>query len=108
MTEPKNNFDHLYEMVREASQLDTKGTLVERGLKLCEETGELAAEILKSVGYKYHRDTPEQIRKGILLESVDCMIMVLDILNKAGYAKEEIMEMAVSQLDKWKNQTERK
>lgn len=105
MTENENSFDLIYDLIRSASESDDKGTLVERGLKLSEEVGELAAEILKSVDYKYHKNTPDEIRTGILLESVDCMIMVFDILNKAGYSKSDIMTMTLSQLNKWKNQT---
>lgn len=102
----KIDFNLIYDLVRKHSEMESKGGLLERGLKLSEESGELSAEILKSVGFKYHKNTPDEIRQGILLESVDCLIMVFDILNCGGYSREEILEMAESQLAKWKKQIE--
>jgi hypothetical protein len=102
----KIDFDLIYDLVRKHSEMESRGGLLERGLKLSEESGELSAEILKSIGFKYHKNTPDEIRQGILLESIDCLIMVFDILNFGGYSKEEILKMAESQLAKWKKQIE--
>jgi hypothetical protein len=43
--------DYVYDLVTNASQYEEEG-LLERGLKLGEEYGELSAEILKLKGYK--------------------------------------------------------
>jgi hypothetical protein len=37
----------------------------------------------------------------ILLESVDCLIMSLDILSHQGFSRKEIVDMANIQIEKW-------
>lgn len=100
----QDTFDYVYNIIKKISDFDKKGTILERGLKLSEETGELSAEILKSTNYKYHNNTQEEIRNNILLESSDCLIIVFDILNKLGFTKSEIIQMIKSQLKKWEKQ----
>lgn len=97
-TEPL--IDYVYELVMNASKFETPG-LLERCLKLGEEYGELSAEILKLIEYKRTTESKEDIRKNILLESTDCLIMVFDIMSQMGFTKEEICEMAESQVNKW-------
>ena len=48
--------DYVFDLVTNASQYEEKG-LLERGLKLGEEYGELSAEILKLAGYKRSKET---------------------------------------------------
>lgn len=98
-----NSFDRIFDLVEEATKLENKGTLAEKGLKLTEEVGELAAELLKITGYKHTTDTKAQALKNSLLESVDSMIMIFLILNELGFSKEEIFQMTQSQLNKWLN-----
>lgn len=97
-TEPL--IDYVYELVMNASKFENPG-LLERCLKLGEEYGELSAEILKLIEYKRTTESKEDIRKNILLESTDCLIMVFDIMSQMGFTKEEICEMAESQVNKW-------
>ena len=101
--EPINDWsiDYLYSLVQKCTKFETKGTLSDKGLKLCEETGELAAELLKFSGYKYSNDTPEEYTQKALLESVDCMIMIFDIMIYLGFTKQQIVEMCESQINKW-------
>ena len=92
--------DYVYDLVKNASQYEKHG-LVERGLKLTEEVGELSAEILKLIGYKRNTLDKSQIRYNLLLESVDCLIMVIDIMTHIGFTKQEIVEMSEKQINKW-------
>mgnify|MGYP001229519025 CR=1 FL=1 len=92
--------DYVYDLVTNASQYEEEG-LLERGLKLGEEYGELSAEILKFVGYKRSLETKEQINYNILLESTDCLIMIFDIMTQMGFKKEQICNMAERQVNKW-------
>lgn len=92
--------DYVYDLVQNASQYEEVGIL-ERGLKLGEEYGELSAEILKLKGYKTTKDTEDKIKNNILLESTDCLIMVFDIMSQMGFTKEQICSMAESQVNKW-------
>ena len=81
---------------------------MERCLKLGEEYGELSAEFLKLSGYKRSDLSESQIRQNILLESTDCLIMILDIMSNMGFTKREIVEMAEKQVNKWLNNIDKK
>jgi len=94
--------DYVYDLVKDTSKFEKHGIL-ERGLKLGEETGELSAEILKFVGYKKSDLSKSQIEQNMLLESVDCLIMVFDIMSHMGFTKQQIVEMAEKQVNKWLN-----
>ena len=100
--ESKEDFDYIYELIQNVSELEGYG-LIERVCKLQEEVGELSAETLKMIGFKNSNLTKEQIKENILLESVDCLIMSMDILSTQGYSKDEIIKMADSQINKWVN-----
>jgi hypothetical protein len=100
--ENREDFDYIYELIQNVSELEGYG-LIERVCKLQEEVGELSAETLKMIGFKNSNLTKEQIKENILLESVDCLIMSMDILSTQGYSKDEIIKMADSQINKWVN-----
>jgi NTP pyrophosphatase (non-canonical NTP hydrolase) len=90
--------------IREISLLETK-TLVERGLKLTEEVGELAAEILKFEGLKpTNGKSGIDVLQALRLEAVDCMLMSMDILAYTQTTDDRIKEIIESQLEKWKSQ----
>jgi hypothetical protein len=97
------SFDYLFDLVKNANQLEGEVTLAEKGLKLTEEVGELAAELLKITGYKYTKDTKEEALQKSLLESVDTMIMIFGIMLHLGFTKQQIVEMTESQVNKWLN-----
>ena len=92
--------DYVFDLVTNASQYEKHG-LIERGLKLGEEYGELSAEILKLAGYKRSSETKEEINNNILLESTDCLIIIFDIMTQMGFKKEQICNMAERQVNKW-------
>jgi hypothetical protein len=92
--------DYVFDLVTNASQYESPG-LLERGLKLGEEYGELSAEILKLSGYKRTNESKENIEYNILLESTDCLIMIFDIMTQMGFKKEQICDMAEKQVNKW-------
>jgi hypothetical protein len=92
--------DYVYDLVINASKYEKHG-LIERGLKLGEEYGELSAEILKLKGYKRTTEDEGRINYNILLESTDCLIMVFDIMTHMGFTKEQICDMAEKQVNKW-------
>lgn len=92
--------DYVYDLVVNASKFESPG-LLERGLKLGEEYGELSAEILKLDGYKRTNESKKDIERNILLESTDCLIMVFDIMSQMGFTKEQICNMAENQVNKW-------
>ena len=92
--------DYVFDLVTNASQYEKHG-LIESGLKLGEEYGELSAEILKLAGYKRSSETKEEINNNILLESTDCLIMIFDIMTQMEFKKEQICNMAERQVNKW-------
>lgn len=95
------SFDYVYDLVKNACKLERKVTIAEKGLKLTEEVGELAAELLKLTGYKHTNDTREEALQKSLLESVDTMIMIFGIMIHLGFTKQQIIEMTESQVGKW-------
>jgi hypothetical protein len=96
------DFNYIYELVKQTSSAEN-GSIVEKGLKLNEEVGELSAELLKIVGYKHTTDSHDVIMEKALLESVDSLIMIFDIMIKLGFTKDQIVEMAEKQVNKWLN-----
>jgi NTP pyrophosphatase (non-canonical NTP hydrolase) len=79
-----------------------KKSLVSRGLKLNEEAGELAAEILKYVGEKgCNGKSRKQVLAALHLEAVDCLLMSMDILVHTGATEKIIKKIMKKQLDKW-------
>ena len=92
--------DYVFDLVINASKYEKHG-LIERGLKLGEEYGELSAEILKLKGYKKTTEDEGRINYNILLESTDCLIMIFDIMAHMGFTKEPICDMAEKQVNKW-------
>lgn len=93
--------------VKKISRLETK-TLLARGLKLNEEAGELAAEILKLEGLKgSNGKNRKEILYDLHLEAVDCMLMAMDILVHTGATEKRIASIMDSQLTKWTKGTKR-
>ena len=95
------SFDYLYDLVKNACDLEKQVTIAEKGLKLTEEVGELAAELLKITGYKYTNDTKEEAIQKSLLESCDVLIMTFGIMIQLGFTKQQIVDMTESQVNKW-------
>lgn len=87
--------------VRKVSKLE-KRSLLARGLKLNEEAGELAAEILKLLGEKGRKGkTKDEVREHLHLEAVDVMLMAMDILCHTGATDRDITKIMNGQLAKW-------
>jgi len=103
-TEEIQSIDYIYDLVCKVSPLEKSNNISNKGLKLNEEVGELSAEILKLIKYKYHNDTEEQIRQNLLEEAADSIIQVFDILADLKYTKEELIEASEKKIDKWLNQ----
>jgi hypothetical protein len=99
--------DYIYDLVKLVSPIE-RSDITKKGLKLTEEVGELSAEILKLVNYKYHNDNPEQIRENLLQEAVDSLIMIFDILTSQNYLKEEVVNISEQKIEKWLNQINNK
>lgn len=88
--------------VKQVTRLEKK-SLVARGLKLNEEAGELAAEILRFEGMKSaNGKSKEEILDAIHLEAVDCMLMAFDILVHTGASDKKVEAIMNSQLKKWR------
>ncbi len=72
-------------------------------VKLAEEHGELAAGVLMHLGQKGSDMSKSEIKENVLEESCDCLLMILSILNKAGFNINEINDMVKKKLEKWEN-----
>jgi phosphoribosyl-ATP pyrophosphohydrolase len=73
--------EQLYEQIKLLNQKEPKD-LIAKGLKLCEESGELAAEILKLKGLKSTREVRSTINRNIVLEGADCLFILFQILSE--------------------------
>ena len=93
--------------LRKVSRLEPK-TLVERGLKLAEETGELAAEIFKLEGKKKSDKNKKQILADLREEAVDCLIMSMDILAHTKTSNRQIKRLFNKKLEKWVDKMEKR
>lgn len=78
-------------------------SLVLQMVKLGEETGELSAAVLMHLGKKGTRMSKSEITENVLEEACDCLLMILSILNKAGFNEKEINEMINKKLKKWED-----
>ncbi len=90
------------EKIKRVARLEKK-SLITRGLKLCEEAGELAAEILKYYDEKPMKEgeTKEIVLSKIHLEATDSLLMACDILIKSGATDKIINDLVNQQLAKW-------
>lgn len=71
-------------------------------LQVVEEIGELSKEIRT----KYDKTSYKQEGvDGILGESCDILISLIDMLILEGYAEEDIMKTINNKLDKWKSKS---
>lgn len=94
----------MFVKLAEITQLDEK-TLVEKALKLTEETGEVAEAVLSysnayACGYK--GKTNEDIKE----ECVDVIIMALSIIaqtNNYSIPTKEVIDMMITKMDKWES-----
>ena len=100
-TDIEYTIDYIYDIVKNTAKLENNGSLAEKGLKLNEEVGELSAELLKLTGYKHTNDSKEVALHKSLLEASDTMIMLFLIMIELGFTKQQIVEMAESQIKKW-------
>lgn len=79
-------------------------TLAERGLKLCEEAGELSAAILKRTGCP---NASASADTNVGEEAVDTMINCLDILFAQGYEEDAIQRLLDLKCEKWERKLSR-
>ncbi len=81
--------------------LDEKKNLLERTIKLQEETGELAEQVLisqKSSGSQYKKSTKDAIKK----EAADVTLVALSIFFLEGGTPSELVKVLKEKAKKWK------
>lgn len=102
------SMDDVFELIKEGSNMANKNA--ENGkvdirnatLKVMEESGELAAEVLKYIGHKITDESKEKTMEKLKSEGVDTLLAVFDVLNIAGIQKEEILNLSNKAIEKWK------
>jgi NTP pyrophosphatase (non-canonical NTP hydrolase) len=92
--------DTIYRKVVEISA-KTTDDLVKKTLKLSEEVGELAAEVLKLDGFKRSKESKVKIKAHLIEEAVDSMLVIFDILATAGVTEDVIDKVANKKIKKW-------
>ena len=77
--------------------------------KLSEETGELSSAILLKDGYKLNKYslTESEIETEILDEGADSILVLIDLLNKAGFSIEDIKSSLEKKMIAWENVIEK-
>lgn len=93
----KNAIKHIIAI----NKKETKSAM-EVMVKLQEETGELAAEMLKYIGKKGSKGlNKKQIRMNILEEGCDTIITVVSVLEKFGFNDKDLSKMIIQKCQKW-------
>jgi len=79
------------------------GTTLHRIAKLSEEAGELSSAVLLQDGYKVNKynKSDAQINANILEEGVDVLLVVYDLLFKAGFSIDDVKDELSVKLDVW-------
>ena len=94
-----------WEEIKELSLNEPKG-LLEKMLKLQEECGELAQEVLinnKSSGLQYKN----AVEHGIANECVDILLVTYSIFYSQGYDEDDLSSLMKEKLAKWKKYQKR-
>ena len=99
--------EKLFEKMISYNKTERK-TLSEKALKLTEESGELAAEILKLMGRKgTHGKTLPKVKFDALLELADIQLMVASICDELGYTHEDLCNAIINKLVKYERVSEK-
>lgn len=78
-------------------------TAMEVMVKIQEECGELAAEMLRYVGKKgANGDTKKVLKMKILEEASDIIITCVSVIEKFGFQEKDISKMIMKKCIKWK------
>ncbi len=100
-TDNRTDMNYLFALITCASLLAGKTDIVYKVAKLNEEDGELSAEILKKAGYK-NSDAPDsELRRRIIEEAVDVLLMAGDILTAVQANDAEMIECGEAAIEKW-------
>ena len=67
-------------------------------LKVGEEVGELSTEVAVQSGLSYKKAGVD----GVLGESADVIIAVIDLVYKSGYSQQQLEDMMELKLAKWR------
>jgi len=92
-----------YTRIEELSKADAHVELQLKVMKLFEEGGELSQAMLKylkSPNVSASANVSD-VRALVLEESMDCMNVLVDIINTMGFSDEECKLMFEKKLDKW-------
>lgn len=68
-------------------------------LKVGEEVGELSTEVAVQAGLSYKKAGSD----GVLGESADVMIAIIDLVYKSGYSQKQLEDMMELKLGKWRD-----
>ncbi len=91
--------ENLARMIRPEKQ-----TIENMTLKIMEELGELATDILKLKKYKMSKDKPNAIKQNLKEEIVDGLIMYMTLTVETGMSYSELMNIFEKKLTKWEKQ----
>ena len=79
-------------------------TPIEVMVKIQEECGELAAEMLRYIGKKgSNGDSKKVLRRKILEEACDVIITCTSVIEKFGYKEVDMCRMIKKKCNKWKS-----
>lgn len=90
------------------SKTDAGIALERKLLKLSEESGELAQEVLAYVGSENASKRAAGTKESVLEESVDVLNVIMDIINAVAETEEDeefVSNIFKKKLDKWEGKT---
>lgn len=93
--------ERVYARICELSDIESE-SLLDRSVKLHEESGEVAAAVLKVVGKKPSGGKSDGALKQDVLEEVsDTMIAALSVVGRLGFGVDQVLDMMETKCGKW-------
>ena len=96
------------ERIHELSQIDAGVTLEQKMMKLHEESGELAQEVLAFTGSPNASKSAKGTKESVLEEACDVINVVMDIVNAVVQTEDDedfVVDIFSKKLDKWEGKT---
>ena len=88
------------------SEIDNGVEMSSKVIKLSEEVGELSQAFLKYIGSKnVSASAGENTKENMLEETLDSIIVAMDIVNALGFEDIEVKNMFNKKLSKWDAKT---
>lgn len=95
----KDEVNLISTVFEQCNKIDVARSPISIMLKVSEEVGELSTEVAVQAGLSYKNAGVD----GVLGESADVMIAIIDLVYKSGYSQKQLEDMMELKLAKWRD-----